>query len=118
MYQLTYQLHYMRHGVDLVLPADTLPPQVSENLVTTRGRWRAYEWAEANKVEPWMTKSAWIGLMREADAEYKRLLRDTRRDDRQGVNNFASTIRRGWSFPNLSGWYNSISGQANPGQPY
>jgi hypothetical protein len=117
-YVLTYQLYGLRKGQELVLPTDTLPPQIGEDCVMELAKMRAYEWAEANKQDERSVGSDYRFLMGEAKAEYKRLYAEYRRQDRALIDNFATRLRRNWMWPSLDGWYQSISGYASPGAPW
>ena len=114
-YQLTYQLYGLRKGTDLVNPTDTLPPQIGEDCVMALTRAYAYEWAEANKVDSREMGSDFRFLIGDAKADFKRLYQEYRLQDRAAVDNFATKLKRGWSWPNMDGWYSGIGGVASPG---
>ena len=113
---LTYQLYYVRRGVDLVNSTDTLPPAVGEDVVLALARKYAYEWAEANKGDtPRNAGSDFRFLIQDAKADYDRLFREYRKQDRALVDNFARTRRITWAFPNIWGQYSSVAGYASRG---
>jgi hypothetical protein len=116
-YQLTYQLYGMRKGVDLT-GSQSLPPQIGEDCVMALVRAYAYEWAEANKQDARAMGSDFRFLIGDAKADYSRLFREYRRQDRAAVDNFRTKLRREWSWPNLQGWYSSIAGYASAGAPW
>ena len=115
-YQLVYQLYGIRKGTDLVADQDNLPPAVGEDCVMALARMYAYEWAEANKGDtPRMAGSDYRFLMGAAKAEFDRLWKDYRRQDRETVDNWYDVRRqRGW-LSNSQGFYNAIGNTANPG---
>jgi hypothetical protein len=117
-YVLTYQLYLLRKGMAFNADSDTLPPQIGEDCVIALASKYAYQWAEANKVDSRMTGSDYRFLVGQAEADYKRLFREYRMQDRSSVDNFATKLRRGWAWPQLCGWYSSIAGQASPGAPW
>jgi len=113
---LTYQLYGLRKGTDLVNPTDTLPPAIGEDVVIAKAREYAYGWAEANKGDlPRNAGSDYRFLIQDAKADYQRLFREYRRQDRALVDNFHTKCRVGWSMPNLWGFYSSVAGYASRG---
>lgn len=119
LYPITYQLYGIRKGVDLVNDTDVLPTAVGEDCVMALSRVYAYEWAEANKGDmPRNVGSDFRFLMGASQAEYKRLYKDYRRQDREAVDNwYGINRRRGWP-SNVYGYYNSIGATASPGAPW
>lgn len=117
-YVLTYQLYGLRKGADLVNQGDLLPPQIGEDCVMALSRKYAYEFAEANKETERSIGSDYRFLMGEANADYKKLFAEYRRQDRATVDNFRTKLERGWAYPNLYGWFSSIAGVASPGAPW
>jgi hypothetical protein len=117
-YVLTYQLYGLRKGVDLVNASDTLPTQVGEDCVMELVKGKAYEWAEANKQDSRMTGSDFRFLITGAKAEYRRLFREYRMQDRAAVDNYSRRLRRGWSYNTLNGWYNSAASVAGSPLPW
>lgn len=116
-YVLTYQIAGMRKGTDMVNATDDLPPAVGADVVMAKARQYAYEWAEANKGDS-NQRSDYRFLMGAADATYQKLVREYRRQDRNTVDLWAGQRRVSQSWPNLWGFYNSISTRANPGAPW
>jgi len=117
-YVLTYQLYFIRKGLDLVNPTDCLPPVIGEDVVMALSRKYGYEWAEANKSDSRATGSDFRFLIGDAMADYQRLFREYRRQDRALVDNFRTRLERHWTWPSDMGWYQSISGYASPGAPW
>jgi hypothetical protein len=114
---LTYQLYGLRKGVDLVNSTDALPPAVGEDCVMALARKYSYEWAEANKGDnPRNVGPDFRYLIGVAQADYNRLYKDYRKEDRELVDNFFSCHR----LPNYGQFaqYNTLSGTASPGPPW
>ena len=109
---LTYQLYGYRKGVALVDPGDELPMALGEDCVMARARKYAYEWAEANREK---ASQNYIVLKRDADADYTRLWKQYRRDDRNMLDAFHTKFRRSRAFPTYEPSYNAQTGYANPG---
>ena len=108
----TYQCYGLRRGTDLVNLTDTLPPSIDEALVLAKARYFAYEWAEANKdMSPRSSGPDFRFLMGAADSEYKKLLIQYRRQDKELVDNYYSIhrLQRMW-VPH----YSTLSGTAGP----
>lgn len=116
-YELTYQLYGIRKGALLVNPSDVLPPQIGEDCIMALAKKYAYEFMMTANLDTKATVD-WRYLIGETAADYKRLFREYRRQDRNTVDNWSGVFRRGWTWPSLEGFYNSISGQANPGAPW
>jgi hypothetical protein len=110
----TYQCYGIRYGADLVNPQDTLPFQIPEELVVTRARYLAYEWAEANKdIVPRAQGPDWRFLMGAVDKEYTKLLTRYRLADKELIDNFF--IQRNPSLASRAyGYYNTLAGFAGP----
>lgn len=94
--QFLYQAWYLRFGDDLVNLTDTLPPGIPESLIKAKARVRCYENAEANKnpSNPRGAGADFRFLLQVAQAEFNRELKDTRRQDREKVDMFVSTMIR------------------------
>jgi hypothetical protein len=114
-YTLTYQLFGLRKGLPLVLPTDTLPTEIGEDVVIALATKYAWMWAEGNWQRAWGQKPNFLALQREAAADYKRLFAEYRRQDRATVDNFKTRMVRSNAWPNVDGWYSSIAGYASPG---
>lgn len=120
LYPITYQLYGIRKGTELVNDSDTLPYAVGEDCVMALARFYGYEWAEANKGDmPRNAGSDFKFLSGAAMAEYTRLYKSYRRQDRETVDNWYS-VRPGLGAAMFStdGYYNSIGQSANPGAPW
>ncbi len=117
---LTYQLYGTRKGMPLVNPTDTIPQQIGEDVVMAKARYYAYEWAEANR-ESNKRGGNFLMLKRETLAEYNKLYKEYRRQDRAAVDNFKTRCRIASGMgPSLGGdpFYSSIAGVAYPGSPW
>lgn len=109
-----FQLYGIRRGADLDSDTDVLPPAVGEDCVLSLAKKYAYEWAESNKGDtPRMAGSDYRFLMGAAHAEYSRLLKDYRRQDRETVDLWFD--RLGLPGSEMTPWYSSITGRAYPG---
>lgn len=87
--QFTYQCYGLRRGVDLVNPTDTLPIPVGEDIVISRAKYWAYEWAAANQgIAPRNSAPDWKFMMGATMAEYKDMLITYRRQDKEFLNNY------------------------------
>lgn len=114
-YMITYQLYGMRRGTDLVANSDSLPPALGEDCVLALAKKYAYEWAEANKGDsPRNSGPDFKFLIGNAQADYNRLFKSYRKDDRETVDNWFS-IRRPSAYGSPYAYYNAISQTANPG---
>ena len=118
-YRLTYQLYGIRRGAALVSDGDVLPSAVGEDCVLELAKAKAYEWAEANKGDmPRNQGSDFRFLIEASKAEYGRLFRSYRKDDRERVDNWIGVRRQSTIWPSVMGYYSSISGTANAGQAW
>jgi hypothetical protein len=108
----TYQCYGIRRGVDLSNPDDALPQAIPEELVLAKAREYAYEWAEANKdMVPRASGPDFRFLMGKAQKDYKDLLIQSRREDKEFCNNWA--YDRGFSLYALArGYYNTLASTA------
>lgn len=114
-YALTWQLYGIRKLTDLVDDDDVLPPAIGEDCVVARAKYYAYEWAEANKgALPRNQGPDFKMLMGMALADYNKLYKEYRTQDRETVNNWFS-IRRLSIYGQVYAYYNSIAGNAYPG---
>jgi len=119
LYPITYQLYGIRKGQPLVNDSDLLPPALGEDCVMALSRAYAYEWAEGNKGDmPRNAGSDFRFLMGAAMAEYKRLYKDYRRQDRETVDNWYEIRRHTSWLSNIDGYYNSIGNSASAGAPW
>lgn len=113
-----YQCYGIRRGLDLVLPSDTLPAQIGDDLVLAKAKAFAYEWAEANKdTLPRAAGPDYKFLIGATLDDYKKLLSKYRKQDREFIDNYFS-IRD----PGLNGiaWshFNSITMTAGTGASF
>lgn len=109
-----YDCYALRRNVDLTLPADTLPMAVGEDLVLAKAKWYAYEWSEANKgMAPRAVGPDFKFLMGKVADDFKKLLINYRRQDKELVNNWFS-VRNPSLASRAFGYYNTIAGVAGP----
>ena len=94
--QYAYQTWFSRAGADLTLPTDTPPYPITEHVIKTLARVKAYEWAEANKdpQNPRGSGADYRFLMGAAAAEAKAELREIRSMDRDRVDMWYSQMTR------------------------
>ena len=101
--QFAYQTWYSWMGPDLVNPTDTLPFPITEHLVRTLARVKAYEWAEANKdpANPRGQGADWRFLMGAAEEQGKAQLKEIRSLDRDRYDAWYSVMTRvqGYGYP-------------------
>jgi len=97
---------YKKGGLDFRAPTDALPSELSVELLEVRARYRAYEWAEANKgSHPELQKTNWMAmrveLMNPRDrSSYPYLLRKAQtEDENRAPINFVKALNAGWRFP-------------------
>lgn len=111
-----YQLFGVRRGTDLVNPSDTLPPAVGEDCVIALAKFYAYEYAESQKsaTQAVQTGPDYRFLMSAAQKEFDMLFKMYRMQDRETVDSWFSVRRVALAKYRL-GYYNTISGTANPG---
>lgn len=114
-YTIVYQLYGIRKGVDLSLDTDELPPAIGEDCVVALARQYVYEWAMANMGDvPRNQGPDWKFLIGAANADYKRLFREYRRQDREVCNNWL-TVRRQSLYGKVFSYYSTVSSTAYPG---
>lgn len=98
--QYAYQTWYSRRGADLVNPQDTVPFPITEHVVKTLARVKAYEWLivklEATKGSTgYVSSTAGIQFaMQAAAAEAKGQLKELRMEDRDRVDMWYSVYNR------------------------
>jgi hypothetical protein len=100
--QIGYSTSYDVRGPDLVNDADIQPYAIPDDLILHRARWRAYEWAEANKgSHPELQKTSWLNLMNVVDKDYDKLKLDVMRQDNSTfMTNYTMKWRGLGAFPN------------------
>jgi hypothetical protein len=112
--QYAYSTWYMRDGADLVNPTDTVPFPITEHLIKTLARVKAYEWAEANKdaANPRGAGADYRFLMGAAAAEAKDQLKQIRSEDRDRVDMWYTVMSRvsGYGYPAT---FNPATGMVN-----
>lgn len=94
--QYAYQTWYARAGADLVNLSDTLPYPITEHVVKTLARVKAYEWAEANKDprNPRGSGADFRFLLGAAAKEGAGMLKELRMLDRDRVDMWYSQMTR------------------------
>jgi hypothetical protein len=97
---------YLKGALDFRAPTDALPSELPVELLEVRARYRAYEWAEANKGNhPNLQKTNWMAmrveLMNPRDrSSYPYLLRKAQTEDENRMPiNFVKFLESGWRFP-------------------
>lgn len=110
----TYSTWGERFGTnfDLVNMTDTLPVPITESVVKSKARIRAYEWAEANKdpANPRGAGADYRFLVGLAQAEHQASLLECRKRDRDATDVFNHTMTR-LGAPAPLPWYNQATGQ-------
>lgn len=107
----SYQCYGIRRGTPLVNPTDELPPCLDEELVLSKARRYAYEWAEANKeMSPRSVGPDFKFLMAQAEAEYHELRILYRKQDKEFVNNWLTV--KGGQCAARGSYYNTLAGVA------
>lgn len=101
--QFAYQTWYTRSGAPLVNPSDTLPFPITEHVIKTLARVKAYEWAEANKnvANPKGSAPDFRFLMGAAAKEGADQLKELRDLDRNRVDMWWTVMSRvqGYGYP-------------------
>ena len=94
--KFAYQTWYSRYGADLVNPTDTLPFPITEHLIKTMARVKAYEFAEANKdpANPRGSGADFRFLMGAVAKEAAAQLKEIRMADRDRVDMWYSVMSR------------------------
>jgi hypothetical protein len=94
----TYQVGYSWDGPDLTdVPSQSAVPQpITEHLIKTAARVKAYEWAEANKnqANPRGSGADYRFLMQSAQAQYEAQYKEIRSKDRDLVDMWYTVMER------------------------
>lgn len=107
-----YQCYGIRRGLPLVLPTDTLPIAIDEDLVLSKAREYAYEWSEANKdMSPRSTGPDFKFLIGKAQKDYRELLTKYRKQDKEYINNWFQQRSLNYGIA-VRGYYSTITGTA------
>lgn len=110
--QFTYQCYGLREGVDLVNSTDTLPNPIGEDIVVERAKEWVYAWAEANKGNvPRNSSPDFRFLVGEAKDNYKQMLIDYKRQDKEFLNSFR-ILNNPTAMARIYGHYSTISSTA------
>jgi hypothetical protein len=94
--QYAYQTWYSRRGADLVLPSDTVPFPITEHVIKTLARVKAYEWlmVKLQAGNPEHHTSAIQFAMGAAAKEAAAQLKEIRMEDRDRVDMWYSVLNR------------------------
>jgi len=94
--QYAYQTWFTRAGADLTLPSDTPPYPITEHLIKTMARVRAYEWliVKLTAENPTHNVSGIQFAMGAAAKEADAQLREIRSMDRDRIDSWKSTMSR------------------------
>jgi hypothetical protein len=93
---LPYAFSFLRRGPVMVKNDDTVPYPLTEELVKWRAKELSYLWKESQKGEDMQRGSGadWKFLAQAANAEYKKLLKDVMKRDRDMVDLYTTKLRR------------------------
>ncbi len=113
---IPYMTYYVTDGGDLVNNSDELPYPITHELVLTKARTYAYDWAEARK-DVMVAKGSGANynlLKKEADAEFLIRLKTLRLLDKEAVNAYEIRMQ-GFMSGYRQPYFNSPAGRANLG---
>lgn len=113
-YTAVYQLYGVRKLPDFTSASEEVPPQIGEDVILEKGKYFAYQWAEAHKDSMAKGGPDYRFLMGEANKEYDRLFREYRKQDRETVDVWLTEHRLS-TFNTYFAYYNTLSGRAYPG---
>ena len=92
----SFEVSYRRRTTDFVNDDDLVPDILGDEIILTRAKLLAYEWAEANKAnEPLLMASNWFNLIGLANAEYKEMLKTAIKEDRETFPNRRVSVQVG-----------------------
>ncbi len=113
---LSYQTWYVDSGADLVANTDTLPYPITSDVVLSKARCYAYEWAESRKDVMAAKDSGanYLNLRQAVLGEFATRLKTLRITDKDAVDATMAQFQKGW-FGGLAPSYNSVSMRANMG---
>jgi len=82
--QQSYPALYQKKGMDFTSPTEEFNDRISDDVIMSRARYRAYEWAMANSAaHPELRGVNWLMLRATADDEYKHGLFDSQKNDEE-----------------------------------
>jgi hypothetical protein len=113
---ISYMTYYVINGDNLVSNSDTLPYPITEELVLTKARVYAYEWAESRK-DVMAAKGSGANysvLMKEAESMFLARLKTIRLIDKDQVDSFNIRMNASMSAYRAP-FYNAAIGRANMG---
>ena len=114
---LPYALYGERKGTDLVDDSDELPNGIGSDVIIAKAKPYAYEWAESNpSSDPKVRAPNYSALAAGANAEYLRLYREYRKEDREFVDNWFVNRVPAQGTGRMVPFYNAVTGMANPGR--
>jgi hypothetical protein len=113
--QISYMRWWLRRSPDLVLPSDTLPTPMTEDVVNAKARELAYEWQESNR-DPSVARGQTADykmLMGKAHADYLEEVKKVGKLDRDLVELFLTRVH---SYgPRRIPYYSTLLGRAYSG---
>jgi hypothetical protein len=113
---VSYMTYYVDRGADLTSNQDALPEPITEDVVLTKARWYAYEWAEARK-DVMASKGSGANysvLMKGAEEAFLARLKTLRLLDKDNVDAFMSRMNGSAGFA-VNPWYNAGTSRAGMG---
>ena len=116
---ISYATYYVDRMPDLVNNSDTLPSPITQDVVLTKARVYAYEWAEARKdvMAARGSGANYSVLWKDAEAAFQARLKTLRLIDRDNVNAFMSRMQQSVANFAISAWYNASIARAGMGWP-
>lgn len=116
--QLPYTFSYLRRGALLLLPTDTVPYPLTEELVMWRAKEVAYLWKESQKGEGIQRGAGadWRFLSERADTEYKKALKIISDRDRDMVMAYFTRLYPGAEMGFFGEPFATINSQLNVGR--
>jgi hypothetical protein len=116
---VSYMTYYVDRGDELINNSDTLPSPITQDVVLTKARVYAYEWAEARK-DVMAAKGSganYAMLWKEAEAAFLARLKNLRLNDKDVVDAMVSSMQNNQAGYAINPWYNSGTSRAGMGWP-
>ena len=117
--QISYMTFYVDRGADLVLNSDELPEPITQDVVLTKARTYAYEWAEARK-DVMAAKGSganYLNLKKVAEDEFLARVKTLRLEDKDVVDAFKTRMQNDVAGFAINPWYNTVTNRAGMGWP-
>lgn len=114
--KISYQTYYVVQGADLVSNSDEFPYPITQEVVLSKARTYAYEWAEARK-DVMAAKGSGANyslLKKEGEAEFLARLKTIRLIDKDQVDSYNVNMQN--SLNGLMPYFNAQVGRANMGR--